>query len=344
LLVYTIQAISSKELKTGWVKPSGTNLMFSCKKENINEVRIVPRLNYYVLEVIYEKPIEQLVGSEAVAGVDIGLNNLAAVTSNQKGFKPFLVNGRPVKAINNYYNKQKAKLQSQLPSEKPSSNRIQKLATKRGFKIDDYLHKASRFIINKLVESNVATLIIGKNPNWKQQINIGKANNQQLVSVPHARFIEMLTYKAQLVGIKVIVTEESYTSVASFLDLDAIPVYGHPKPRMLSLVVSALNADCTSQHLALSSARISRKLQYPAKSSPRRLRQWDKGCSSSPSQGHACKLILYFSMEFGTITTREGLLTRYQMAVNCLRLHSYYLNVVPVGSLLDEAAASRASW
>jgi putative transposase len=226
LLVYTIQAISSKELKTGWVKPSGTNLMFSCKKENINEVRIVPRLNYYVLEVIYEKPIEQLVGSEAVAGVDIGLNNLAAVTSNQKGFKPFLVNGRPVKAINNYYNKQKAKLQSQLPSEKPSSNRIQKLATKRGFKIDDYLHKASRFIINKLVESNVATLIIGKNPNWKQQINIGKANNQQLVSVPHARFIEMLTYKAQLVGIKVIVTEESYTSVASFLDLDAIPVYG----------------------------------------------------------------------------------------------------------------------
>jgi IS605 OrfB family transposase len=229
LLVYTIQAISSKELKKGWIKLSGTKLLFCCKRENINEVRIVPRADYYVLEVIYSQPIEQLVNGEAVVSIDVGLNNLAAVTSNQKGFKPFLINGRPVKAINNYYNKQKAKLQSQLQGKKQSSNRIQRLATKRGFKIEDYLHKASRFIINKLVESNIATLVIGKNANWKQQINIGKANNQQFTSVPHARFVEMLTYKAQLVGIKVIQTEESYTSVASFLDLDAIPIYGTPE-------------------------------------------------------------------------------------------------------------------
>jgi IS605 OrfB family transposase len=225
LLVYTIQAISSKELKKGWVKPSGTNLMISCNKQNINEVRIVPRLNYYVVEIIYGQPVQQLVDSEAIAGVDIGLNNLAAVTSNQKGFKPFLINGRPVKAVNNFYNKKKAELQSHLKGNRKTSNRIQCLSTKRGFKIDDYLHKSSRLIINRLVESNISTLVIGKNENWKQELNIGKVNNQNFTSVPHARFIEMLTYKAQLVGIKVVITEESYTSLASFLDGDSLPVY-----------------------------------------------------------------------------------------------------------------------
>src|ERR687885_413049 len=226
LLVYTIQAISSKELKKGWIKPSGTSLMISCRRQNINEVRIVPRLNYYVVEVIYEQSIQQLVSGESLAGIDIGLNNLAAVTSNQKGFKTFLVNGRPVKAVNNYYNNKKAERQSQLKGNRKTSNRIQHLSTKRGFKIDDYLHKSSRFIINKLVESNISTLVIGKNENWKQEIKIGKVNNQNFACVPHARFIEMLTYKSELVGIKVIVTEESYTSVASFLDGDSIPLYG----------------------------------------------------------------------------------------------------------------------
>lgn len=226
LLVYTIQAISSKELTKGWIKPSGTSLMISCNKQDINEVRIVPRLNYYVVEVIYEQPVQQLVNGEAVAGVDVGLNNLAAVTSNQKGFKPFLINGRPVKAVNNFYNKKKASLQYRLKGNRKTSNRIQRLSTKRGFKIDDYLHKSSRFIINQFVENNISTLVIGKNENWKQEINIGKVNNQNFTSVPHARFIEMLTYKAELVGIKVVVTEESYTSVASFLDGDSLPVYG----------------------------------------------------------------------------------------------------------------------
>jgi putative transposase len=226
LLVYTIQAISSKELKKGWIKPSGTTLMISCNQQETKEVRIVPRLDYYVIEVVYEQPLQQLVDGEAVAGVDVGLNNLAAVTSNQKGFTPFLVNGRPVKAINNYYNKKKATLQSLLRGKRKTSHSIQRLSTKRGFKIDDYLHKASRLIVNQLVQSNISTLVIGKNENWKQDLNIGKVNNQNFTSVPHARLIEMLTYKAQLVGINVIFTEESYTSVASFLDRYFIPVYG----------------------------------------------------------------------------------------------------------------------
>lgn len=231
LLVYTIQAISLKELKKGWIKPSGTNLLLCCKRENINEVRIVPRADYYILEVVYSQPIEQLVNGSAKAGVDVGLNNLAAVTSNQKGFQPFVINGRPVKSVNNYYNKRKAFLQSQLKGNRKTSNRIQRLSTKRGFKIDDYLHKATRFIVNQLVDNNISTLVIGFNENWKQEINIGRVNNQNFTCVPHAKFIQMLTYKAELVGIKVVITEESHTSVSSFLDTDPLPVYGTPEAK-----------------------------------------------------------------------------------------------------------------
>jgi len=91
--------------------------------------------------------------------------------------------------------------------------------------IDHYLHTASRRIIDLLVAEGSGTLVIGKNPLWKQEADLGKRGNQNFVSIPHARFIEMLSYKAELVGIQVIVTEESYTSKASFLDADPLPVY-----------------------------------------------------------------------------------------------------------------------
>lgn len=226
LLVYTIQAISKVKLRNGLVSPSGTSLSIPTKQTQINEVRIVPRLNYYSIEVIYEQQLEQKVTGDYVASIDLGLNNLAAVTSNLPGFVPYLVNGRPLKAMNAYWNKKTAKLKSQLPNSVYKSAAIQKLAAKRNFKVDDYLHKASRYIINNLVLCNISTLVIGKNDNWKQECKMGKNNTQNFVSVPHSRFVSMLIYKAELVGIKVIVTEESYTSRASFLDQDMIPVYG----------------------------------------------------------------------------------------------------------------------
>lgn len=88
------------------------------------------------------------------------------------------------------------------------------------------MHKCSRLVVNHLVKNQIGTLVIGKNDGWKQESNMGKQNNQSFVSIAHARLIEMLQYKAQLVRIKVILTEESYTSKASFLDHDPIPVYG----------------------------------------------------------------------------------------------------------------------
>jgi putative transposase len=173
--------------------------------------------------VIYERPVMTAeVDPSRVAAVDIGLNNLAAVTFNQPGLAPFLVNGRPLKAINQCYNKRRARLQAKLPDDVYTSHQLDILTDKRGRQITDYLHVASRRIVDRLVAHCVGTLVVGKNDSWKQAIGLGKRTNQNFVFVPHARFIDMLRYKAELVGIQVVVSEESYTSKCSFLDLEPV--------------------------------------------------------------------------------------------------------------------------
>ena len=227
IVVYTTQAISKRQLKQGIINPSKTEIYLKTlvPTSQIKQVRIVPRLNHYVIEVIYEKCEKQHeLEKNRCASIDIGLNNLATLTFNQAGIKPLLINGRPLKSINQYYNKVKSFLQSQL-RENQSSLRLKKLCNKREFKINDYLHKASRLIIDTLINYKIGTLIIGHNEEWKQKINLGKRNNQNFVSVPYKKLIEMLYYKAKMVGIDVILTEESYTSASSFIDNDLIPVY-----------------------------------------------------------------------------------------------------------------------
>src|SRR5215831_6806534 len=120
---------------------------------------------------------------------------------------PFLVNGRPLKALNQLYNKRRARLQAKLPDDVYTSRQLDLLTDKRGRQITDYLHVASRRIVQWLVEQRSGTLVIGKNDGWKQAIGLGKRTNQHFVFVPHARFIEMLTYKAELVGIRDVVRD-----------------------------------------------------------------------------------------------------------------------------------------
>jgi IS605 OrfB family transposase len=228
ILVYTIQAISSKLLKKGIIKLSGTNLSIKTKvnPDRVCQVRLVPKCDSYVIEVIYDKSESTVSDDKFVASIDLGLDNLVALTSNQPGFTPLLINGRPLKSINQFYNKRKARLQTQLKGSRKSSPRIQRLTRCRHQKIDNYLHHTSRLIVDLLIAKQIGTLVIGKNVQWKTEIDLGKQTNQNFVSIPHARLIEMLEYKARLVGIKVIVQEESYTSRSNFLDLDPIPVYG----------------------------------------------------------------------------------------------------------------------
>jgi putative transposase len=223
LLTYTEQAISRAPKHRGFVVPSGLAIRVETRQTAIDQVRIVPHASHYSVEVVYERPVTPAdVDPARVAAVDIGLNNLAAVTFNQPGLAPFLVNGRPLKAINQWYNQRRARLQAKLPQGVYASRQLDILADKRGRQITHYLHVASRRIVDRLVTHHVGTLVIGKNDGWKQAIGLGKRTNQNFVFAPHARFVALLRYKAELAGIRVVVSEESYTSKCSFLDLEPV--------------------------------------------------------------------------------------------------------------------------
>ena len=224
VLTYNYQAISKKALKLGKVQPSGTNLSIPTKQKKINEVRIIPKGSSYVIEVVYEteKIKSNIQEHTRIAGIDIGIDNLACVTSNVFGFQPFVVCGKALKSANRYYNKAKARLSTLLPQNQYTSNRIQRLTQKRNSKVDYYLHTASRYIVNRLLDHQMTMLVIGKNNNWKQNVNLGRKTNQKFTAIPHATFINQLIYKCQLAGIKVVTVGEAYTSKCSFADLEPI--------------------------------------------------------------------------------------------------------------------------
>lgn len=189
----------------------------------LKQVRIVPAGGSLTLEIVYEIPESApLADNGRYAAIDIGVNNLAAVATNTEA-GTFLVKGTPLKAMNQFYNKQLAKIRSicELMNAQRSSKRISRLTSKRNRKVDDYLHKASRQIVDLCAQHEISTIVIGKNNGWKQGVNLGKKNNQHFMQIPFARFIQMIRYKAETLGIKVILTEESYTSGTSFLDGEA---------------------------------------------------------------------------------------------------------------------------
>ena len=233
LVSYNYQAISKKVFnKAHKIKLSGTNIEFYTKINDFDSiacVRIVPRLDHYVIEVIYSVEDVKLVrDNHRYASIDLGVNNLATITSNTKELTPIIINGKPLKSINQFYNKKLAELSSalELRNKKKTSKELRKLTNKRNNKVDNYLHKASKEVIKQLKSNNISKLVIGLNKQWKTECNISKKNNQNFVQIPHSRFISMLTYKCEREGIRIIMQEESYTSKASFLDLDNIPVYG----------------------------------------------------------------------------------------------------------------------
>jgi putative transposase len=230
ILIYDKQAIGKRVFKkTGKIVPSGLGIEIQTKVswEDLDCVRIVPRGTCYVVEVVYQQEIKQaVVDPILIAAIDLGVDQLAAITSNKPGFQPRLYNGRPLKDLNHYYNQQRAHHQKHLAKQnRKTSRKLDRITTKRNRRVKAYLHTASRRIIDLLVSEGIGTLVIGLNKGWKQEVEMGRRNNQTFVQIPHSRLIEMLQYKAHLVGITVIVREESYTSQASFLDLDPIPTY-----------------------------------------------------------------------------------------------------------------------
>jgi putative transposase len=190
ILVYTIQALSRGKngLKRGIIKPSMLPIEVQTKQKDVDQVRIVPRKGFYVVEVVYGKEVKQAdVNPAFYAGIDIGTNNLVALTSNKPGFRSVLVNGRPVKSVNQFYNKRKAELQKQL-GHTGTTKRMERMTNKRNRRIDHYMHTASKRIIALLVKEGIGALCIGKNDAWKQEANMGKRNNQNFVQIPSRSF------------------------------------------------------------------------------------------------------------------------------------------------------------
>lgn len=221
-LIYTIQAISKRHLKNRVIKLSGVDLRIKTKIEpsRVSQVRITHKGSHIVVEVVYNAGAKELKPDNGrYCAIDLGINNLATIGSNF--IKPVIINGKPIKSINQYYNKRRAELQSKLKSKKPSKKQT-RLELKRANRIQNYLHKSSRIITNHLVSNNINTLVIGYNKEWKQEVDMGSKTNQNFVQIPHMKLIEQIKYKCLLEGISVVCNEESYTSKCSFMDNEAV--------------------------------------------------------------------------------------------------------------------------
>lgn len=188
---------------------------------SFQQVRFLPHHKKFVVELVYniEVPDEKLSDNRRYLSVDIGLDNLATVTNNF-GLKPIVINGKGLKSINKCFNKQLSHYReiTKRMNDKDFTKRMSAITQKRNNKIDDYMHKASRYLVEYALSVGANTIVIGNNKGWKQKSSMSKNVNQSFVGIPHMRFIQMVQYKAENVGLNIVLTEESYTSGTSFLD------------------------------------------------------------------------------------------------------------------------------
>ena len=223
---FTNQTISRKRGVNGELIlcPKNLNLSIPTKVTNPKCVRIVPKLKAFVIEVVYEVEVSLLKQTGNYAAIDLGIDNLATITFSN-GVNPLVVKGSQLKSINQGYNRLIAKAQSKLPANQKTSQHIHRLWRNREWKLQSELHKITSFLSLYFDEMAIEAVFIGKTQGWKQEVSLGKKTNQSFTQIPFNTFISQLTYKCLAKGIRVVEQEESYTSKASFLDKDDIPVY-----------------------------------------------------------------------------------------------------------------------
>ena len=184
------------------------------------QIRFVPRNSEYIMEVVYEIDVPDIEDvSKRIASIDLGVDNLLTITTNC-GVKPLVINGKPIKSMNQYYNKKISEMRSDLKKRTGNdwSNAMQQLTIKRNNKVDDYIHKSTKMVIDFCKENNIDTLVCGYNQGWKQESDMNKRVNQNFIGIPYLSIIQRLEYKCETEGIIFKPTEESYTSGTSFLD------------------------------------------------------------------------------------------------------------------------------
>lgn len=205
--------------------PKGLCFPIPTKVDKPKQVRIVPNRHNFIIEVIYNVEEQELKSTSKYAGIDLGVDNFATVTFSTKN-KPIIVKGLELKSINQGYNRLIAKAQPLLPETQKTSKSIHRLWSRRSWTLQTKIHQITAFLTALFDEMQIEKVFIGKNINWKQNLPFGKTVKQRFAYLPYETFIEQLRYKCQLRGITVVAQEESYTSKASFLDNDNIPVYG----------------------------------------------------------------------------------------------------------------------
>ncbi len=214
-------AFNTRNVPRGYLRLSGTSVLIKTKQKEIQAARLVPLdRNHIKVEILYEVVCPEVRSNGRIASIDLGVNNLATIVYPNS--RTEIINGRPLKSINQYYNKKLAEVRSKNAKREHQTRREVSLISKRRNKINDYLHKASRYIVNQLVSNDVTELVIGYNAGWKQDTKMKKVGNQRFQFIPFYKFISMLVYKCALAGIAVTTNEESYTSKCSFLDNEEV--------------------------------------------------------------------------------------------------------------------------
>ena len=247
------------KIKNGYIKfpKKFKGLLIKTKIRNgLQQVRVIPKDKYLVIEIVYKiEDVEPLVDNGRYIGIDLGLDNFATITNNC-GLIPLVINGKGLKSINQYYNKQISHYRSiaKRVNKLDYTNKMRKLTLTRNNKVDDFVHKASRFLVDYCRSNDINTIVIGNNKNWKQNSKMNKKVNQNFISIPYGVFIQKVQYKAEEFGIKVIVTEESYTSGTSFLDSE-LPIkenYNKSRRKYRGLFISnngiKINADVNGSY------------------------------------------------------------------------------------------------
>ena len=200
--------------------PMPSNLAF----EEIREVRILPRNGCFYAEFVYRQlqSFKPELDMGRVLGIDPGVNNWLTCVSNIG--KSFIIDGRKVKSQNQWYNKQVGKLKTGKPHGF-WNDELAYITEKRNRQMRDSINKAARYVINWCLYNRVGRIVFGWNQRNKDEINLGKKNNQEIVQIPTARLKQRIEQLCQQYGIQFIETEESYTSRSSFLDGDFLPNY-----------------------------------------------------------------------------------------------------------------------
>lgn len=203
--------------------------------KKIKEIRIIPKANarFFEIQYTYEAEcIQRNLNKQNVLALDLGINNLVTAVTNEG--KSFIIDGKRLKSINQWYNKTNARLQSIKDKQhygKNPTNRQKAITRVRNNKVNDYMNKAARTIINYCINNDIGTLVVGYNETFQRNSNIGKSNNQNFVNIPYGQLRSKLEYLCQLNGIAFVKQEESYTSKSSFWDKDDLPVYNYDNPK-----------------------------------------------------------------------------------------------------------------